>query len=86
MLLQEGTVKLDPEILQSEFTVKRLPSAGNDNVNSEERIAVNDFLSSENRAENSLKFLVMWLEAFLLTALTGTFGPIFSTEAKNRLA
>ena len=36
--------------------------------------------------ENSLKFLVMWLEAFLITALVGTFGPIFSSEAKNRLA
>jgi len=66
--------------------VVRLPSAGTDNVNSEVRIAVNDFLSNDNRVENSLKFLVMWLEAFLITSLTGTFGPIFSTEAKNRLA
>ena len=86
MLLQEGTVKLDPDVLQSEFTVTRLPSAANDKVNSEKRIAVNDFLSNDNRVENSLKFLVMWLEAFLITALTGTFGPILSTEAKNRLA
>jgi hypothetical protein len=63
-----------------------LPSAAADTINSEERIAVNDFLSNENRVENSLKFLVMWLEAFLITALVGTFGPIFSSEARNRLA
>lgn len=56
-----------------------MPSAGNSVVNSEKRIAVNDFLLNENRAENSLKFLVMWLEAFLITALTGTFGPLLST-------
>jgi len=84
--LQEGTLKLDPEVLQTEFSVIRLPSAATNTVNSEERIAVNDFLSNENRVENSLKFLVMWLEAFLITALVGTFGPIFSSDAKNRLA
>jgi len=28
----------------------------------------------------------MWLEAFLITSLTGTFGPILSSEAKHRLS
>lgn len=55
-------------------------------MNTEERIAINDFLSNENRVENSLKFLVMWLEAFVLTSIMGTFAPVLSAEARKRLA
>lgn len=58
----------------------RLLSSGKDaTTNTFQRIAVNDFIQNENRQENSLKFLPIWMEVFVITALAGTFGLILRT-------
>jgi hypothetical protein len=66
------------EILAA-FRARRLKSAasaaGSDfgDQKSEARIAINDFASNDMRIENSLKFIPMWLEAFLIMSIAWTF-------------
>ena len=50
------------------------------------RLAHNDFFNSEARLENSLKFLPIWSEAFVITSIAWTFGPIFNKRARKELA
>lgn len=52
----------------------------------EKRIAINDFIQNENRNENSLKFLPIWIEAFVLTSLSGTFGPVLKRDTRKSLS
>lgn len=59
--------------------------AGNGGLN-EKRIAINDFIQNENRQENSLKFLPIWIEAFVLTSLSATFGPVFKRDTRKSLS
>ncbi len=46
----------------------------------------NDFYNNESRFENSLKFLPIWAEAFVITSLVWTFAPIFSKKARGTLS
>jgi hypothetical protein len=43
-------------------------------------------VNNENRFENSLKFLPIWSEAFVLISLAWTFGPIFNKKARQTLS
>lgn len=49
-------------------------------------MANNDISSNDSRIENSLKFLPLWIEAFIITALTLSFGPVLNKSARNRLS
>ena len=55
------------------------------NVEEVKRIVTTDFVSNESRKENSQKFLPIWLEAFMLTAMAHTFGPVMKPEGRKRL-
>lgn len=86
-LVQEDTVKLDPEVLEAEFIHLKIQSATNMNdPNLDQRIAHNDFTTNDTRVENSLKFLPLWIEAFILVAINMTFGPIMDKKARDRLS
>lgn len=52
------------------------------------RIAINDFSSPllEMRIENSLKFIPMWLEAFIIMALAWTFQPLLKEKSRKEMA
>jgi hypothetical protein len=71
--------KLDPMEILAAFKARRLKSAANEvgsdfgDKQSSARIAINDFASNEMRIENSLKFIPMWLEAFLIMSIAWTF-------------
>lgn len=84
--LQEDTVKLDPDELEAEFKGFKLASATSNQNDGEFRMANNDFSSNDSRIENSLKFLPLWIEAFIITSLTLSFGPILNKQARNRLS
>ena len=43
-------------------------------------------MSSEIRVENSLKFIPQWCEAFIITAISATFGAAMSSKAKESLS
>lgn len=49
-------------------------------------MANNDFSSNDSRIENSLKFLPLWIEAFIITSLALSFGPILNKSARTRLS
>ena len=49
---------------------------------SDARLANNDFVNNESRFENSLKFLPIWSEAFVMISLAWTFGPVFRKKAR----
>lgn len=49
-----------------------------DNLHGHFRLAYNDFISNETRNENSLKFVPLWCEAFVITAISSTFGAILT--------
>ena len=53
---------------------------------SDARLANNDFVNNESRQENSLKFLPIWSEAFVLMSLAWTFGPVFKKKARFQLS
>lgn len=82
---------MDPEKLLEEFKSMRLESAGKEsslsvaNVDDIKRIVTTDFVGNEARYENSLKFLPIWLEAFILTAIAHSFGPVMKPNARKRL-
>lgn len=89
MGLQEDTRIIDPDVLYMEFVQMRIISAGKEAANvgiGEKRIAINDFIQNENRNENSLKFLPIWIEAFMLTSLSGTFGPVLKRDTRKSLS
>lgn len=79
-------MKLDPTELESTFKAMKVASVTVTEEVDDQRLACNDFLASENRLENSLKFLPLWIEAFILTALSMTFGPILSKQAQQQLS
>ena len=86
--MQEDTQIVDPSKLLAEFKDMRLLSAKTDNdKNSEDtaRIPHTDFVTSESRYENSLKFLPIWLEAFVITSMALTFGPIMKEEGRKQV-
>jgi hypothetical protein len=68
---------LNPEVLEAEFRAMKIESACSE-ADGDERIAHNDFTVNETRIENSVKFMPLWIEAFVLTAITLTFGSILS--------
>jgi hypothetical protein len=80
--------KLDPMEILAAFKARRLRSAatevGSDfgDKQSEARIAINDFASNDMRIENSLKFIPMWLEAFLIMSIAWTFQPLLKAPAR----
>jgi len=82
---------LDPHEVYERFANRRLPSAlteaGSDFISRKNdiRIASNDFVANDTRFENSLKFLPIWCEAFVLTSLVWTFAPLFNDNAKKEL-
>lgn len=51
----------------------------------EKRISHIDFVDNDTRYENSLKFLPIWLEAFMLTALSNAFGPVLNEGGRKRM-
>ena len=51
----------------------------------ETRISYNDYVTNEARFENSLKFLPIWCEAFVITAIIWTFVPLFKSTARAEL-
>lgn len=53
---------------------------------SDARLAHNDFQGQESRQENSLKYLPIWSEAFVITALTWAFAPVLKKDARRRLS
>jgi hypothetical protein len=72
-------VKMDPVELETQFRAARLARAvTGDDLHGNFRLAHNDFTSNEARNENSLKFVALWCEAFLLTAIAHSFGAVLS--------
>ena len=69
----------------------RLPETFGDNYKEvkkikDARLAHNDFLNLESRLENSLKYLPIWAEAFVITSLVWTFAPVLSKRARKALS
>lgn len=77
-------------ILQK-FTELRLSATTGDNYTgvskrSDARLAHNDFYNQESRQENSLKYLPIWSEAFVITSLVWTFASVFKKKARQELS
>lgn len=53
---------------------------------SDARLAHNDFFNLESRQENSLKYLPIWSEAFVITSLVWTFAPVLNKKARQNLS
>lgn len=53
---------------------------------SDARLAHNDFFNLESRQENSLKYLPIWSEAFVITSLVWTFAPVLNKAARQKLS
>ena len=89
ILTGEPEQKFDPISLLELFKGSRLTSAIGESTSefvgksSDARLANNDFINNESRQENSLKFLPIWSEAFVLISLAWTFGPIFKKRARS---
>ena len=92
IISDEPEAKVDAEKLYEIFKSLRLTSAIGESTtefvgkSSEARLANNDFVNNESRFENSLKFLPIWSEAFVLTSLAWTFGPVFKAKARKQLS
>lgn len=83
--------KFEPMQVLQRFLKNRLARTTGDNYEgigrrSDARLALNDFYYSEARFENSLKFLPIWAEAFVITALAWTFAPVLSKKARSTLS
>ena len=83
-MLQADSIVLDPAELEATFKAMKVASSAEET--DELRFACNDILCSESRQENSLKYLALWLEAFVITAIAMTFGPILSKQARLELS
>lgn len=83
--------KFEPMQILQRFLGNRLAATTRDNHNglgkrNDARLAMNDFYNNESRFENSLKFLPIWAEAFVITALAWTFAPVLSKKARKSLS
>lgn len=84
--------KIEPQEIYDRFMAMRLKSAAGEvsgefvGAKGEFRISVCDYTNNETRFENSLKFLPIWCEAFVVTSLVWTFIPLFRPEARRELA
>ena len=92
ILSGEPEEKIDPVALLGRFMGIRLTSAVGESTtefvgsSSDARLANNDFVNNEARFENSLKFLPIWSEAFVLLSLAWTFGPVMNKKARKTLS
>jgi len=84
--MQEDLTKISPYELESEFKQYKIPSITLTPGEDSKRLPYCDFLSNETRLENSLKYLPIWIEAFIITSITMTFGQILNRVARKRLA
>jgi hypothetical protein len=85
--MQENVPKLDPIALEKEFKRMRIPKADKgEDLHNLFRLAYNDFVSSDARLENSLKYVAPWCEAFVISGLLNTFGPVLRQPAKKKLS
>ena len=88
ILTGEPEEKVDAVELLAMFMGIRLTSAKGESTtefvgsSSDARLANNDFVNNESRFENSLKFLPIWSEAFVMMSLAWTFGPVFNKKAR----
>ena len=89
-LLPEDEDKIEPMVILQQFLEQRLDATTGDNFSGisrrpDARLAYNDFYNLESRQENSLKYLAIWSEAFVITSLVWTFAPILTRQAKKQL-
>jgi hypothetical protein len=61
------------------------PDARQRELEKRKRLPRCNFIDSELRFENALKFTAIWLEAFVVFALVWTFYPVLSDQGKKRL-
>ena len=91
-ILPKDDEKIDAMSVLSVFLHLRLSSMIGDSSSefvsksSDARLAHNDFNNNDARFENSLKFLPIWAEAFVITSIAFTFGPIFTKRARRELS
>ena len=90
-IIPEDYDNIDPFGIMDYFRQLRLTATTGDNFagvgkRSDARLAHNDFYNLESRQENSLKYLPIWAEAFVITSLAWTFAPIFTAEARQALS
>ena len=73
-------------ILQK-FLELRLSATTGDNYEvgkrADARLAHNDFYNLESRQENSLKYLPIWSEAFVITSIVWTFASVLKKPARK---
>ena len=75
--MQENSPKLNPDHLEKEFKRLRVSKADKgEDLHNLYRLAYNDFVSSDARLENSLKYVAPWCESFTISALLTTFGSV----------
>jgi hypothetical protein len=78
---------MDPTELEAKFKAARLARAvTGDDLHGHFRLSHNDFISNETRNENSMKFVAIWCEAFLLTAIAHSFGAVLSSQNRKQLS
>lgn len=82
---------LEPMAILQQFINQRLDATTGDNFagisrRADARLAHNDFYNLESRQENSLKYLPIWSEAFVITSIVWTFAPVLDRKARKRLS
>ena len=90
-LLPEDEDNIEPMAILQRFIDQRLDATTGDNYQgisrrADARLAHNDFFNIESRQENSLKYLPIWSEAFVITSLAWTFAPVLTRRAKKQLS
>ena len=87
-LIPEDEDKINPMLILQQFMGHRLDATSGDNFSGisrrpDARLAYNDFYNLESRQENSLKYLPIWSEAFVITSMVWTFAPILNRKARR---
>lgn len=63
----------------------KTPDARQRELEKRKRLPRCNFIDSEMRLENALKFTPIWLEAFMIYALVWTFHPVLSHAGRQQL-
>ena len=89
--MPEDPESFEPMAILAKFSQLRLDATTGDNYQgigkrADARLAHNDFYNLESRQENSLKYLPIWAEAFVITAIVWTFAPVLTKRARRQLS
>lgn len=89
--MPEDEENFEPFAILNKFIELRLEATTGDNYKgigkrNDARLAHNDYYNLESRQENSLKYLPIWSEAFVITSLVWTFAAVLDKKARKQLA